>query len=372
MTDRDYYEILGVPRNASAEDLKQAFRRLARTYHPDVNSAPDAEERFKEINEAYAVLSDPERRAAYDRFGHAGVRGAGGVPDFTVDFSDFADIFEEFFGFGRGTRPSRNVPRRGADLQYRLDLTFEEAVFGVDKEIEITRDEMCSRCNGSRAEPGTSPARCPTCNGRGEVRQARQTILGSMVQVTTCPTCNGAGETISTPCRVCNGRGLERRTRKKVVTIPAGVDTGNQIRLAGEGQPGINGGPHGNLYLLINVQPHKFFRRRDHDILMDLEINVAQAALGADVRVPTVDGEEMLRIPPGTQPGKVLRIRNKGVPHLRSNGRGDQLVMVNVVIPAHLTAEQRELFEKLAESLGSEARPQERGFLEWLKDALSG
>jgi molecular chaperone DnaJ len=193
-----------------------------------------------------------------------------------------------------------------------------------------------------------------------------------MVQVTTCPTCNGTGETISTPCQVCNGRGLERRTRKKVVTIPAGVDTGNQIRLAGEGQPGINGGPHGNLYLLINVQPHKFFRRRDHDILMDLEINVAQAALGADVRVPTVDGEETLRIPSGTQPGKVLRIRNKGVPHLRSNGRGDQLVMVNVVIPNHLTAEQRELFEKLAESLGSEARPQERGFLEWLKDALSG
>lgn len=372
MTDRDYYEILGVPRNASADDLKQAFRRLARTYHPDVNSAPDAEERFKEINEAYAVLSDPDRRAAYDRFGHAGVRGAGGVPDFTVDFSDFADIFEEFFGFGRGTRSSRNIPRRGADLQYRLDLTFEEAVFGVDKEIEITRDEVCSRCNGSRAEPGTSPVRCATCNGRGEVRQARQTILGSMVQVTTCPTCNGTGETISTPCRACNGRGLERRTRKKVVTIPAGVDTGNQIRLAGEGQPGINGGPHGNLYLLINVQPHKFFRRHDHDILMDLEINVAQATLGADVRVPTVDGEETLHIPPGTQPGKVLRIRNKGVPHLRSNGRGDQLVMVNVVIPNHLTAEQRELFEKLAESLGSEARPQERGFLEWLKDALSG
>jgi molecular chaperone DnaJ len=372
MTDRDYYEILGVPRSASSDDLKQAFRRLARQYHPDVNDAPDSEERFKEINEAYAVLSEPDRRAAYDRFGHAGVRGAGGAPDFNVDFSDFADIFGEFFGFGRSTRQSRNVPRRGADLQYRLDLTFEEGIFGVDKEIEVTRDEVCSRCNGNRAEPGTSAVRCATCNGSGEVRQARQTILGSMVQVTTCPACNGAGETIPTPCRTCNGRGYERRVLKKVVTVPAGVDSGNQIRLAGEGQPGVNGGPHGNLYLLINVSPHKFFRRREHDILMDLEINIAQAALGAEVKVPTVDGDESLRIPTATQPGKVLRMRGKGVPHLRSNGRGDQLVMVNVVVPKSLTAEQRELFEKLAQSLGSEVRPQERGFLDWLKEALSG
>ena len=372
MTDRDYYEILGVPRNATSDDLKQAFRRLARQYHPDVNDAPDSEERFKEINEAYAVLSDADRRAAYDRFGHAGVRGAGGAPDFTVDFSDFADIFGEFFGFGRSARGSRNVPRRGADLQYRLDMTFEESIFGVEKEIEVTRDEVCSHCNGSRAEPGTSPVRCATCNGHGEVRQARQTILGSMVQVTTCPTCNGTGETISTPCRICNGRGYERRSRKKVVTIPAGIDSGNQIRLAGEGQPGMNGGPHGNLFILINVRPHKFFRRHDNDILMDLEVNIAQAALGAEVKVPTVDGDEALRIPPATQPGVVLRMRGKGVPHLRTNGRGDQLVMVNVVIPRHLTVEQRELFEKLAQSLGSEVRPQERGFLDWLKDALSG
>jgi molecular chaperone DnaJ len=251
-------------------------------------------------------------------------------------------------------------------------LTFEEAVFGVEKEIEVTRDEVCSRCNGSRAEPGSTPVRCATCNGRGEVRQARQTILGSMVQVTTCPACNGAGETIPSPCRTCNGRGYERKTRKKLVTIPAGVDSGNQIRLAGEGQPGTNGGPVGNLYLLINVKPHQFFRRRENDVLMDLEINVAQAVLGAEVKVPTVDGDEALKIPPGTQPGKVLRMRGKGIPHLRSSNRGDQLVMVNVVIPHHLTADQRDLFEKLAQSLGSEVRPQERGFLDWLKDALSG
>ena len=372
MTDRDYYEILGVPRSASSDDLKQAFRKLARQYHPDVNSAKDAEERFKEVNEAYAVLSDEEKRAAYDRFGHAGVRGAGGVPDFTVDFSDFADIFGEFFGFGRGTRQSRNTPRRGSDLQYRLDLTFEEAVFGIEKEIEVTRDEVCARCNGSGAEPGTSPVRCATCNGRGEVRQMRQTILGSMVQVATCPTCNGQGESIATPCHICNGRGLERRIRRKVITVPAGVDNGNQIRLAGEGQPGSNGGPNGNLYLVIQVTPHKFFRRREHDILLDLEINIAQAALGAEVDVPTVDGVEKLKIPTGTQPGKVLRMRAKGIPHLRGNGRGDQLVMVNVTVPKHLTAEQQNLFELLAKSLGSEVHPQERGFLDWLKDALTG
>lgn len=375
MTQRDYYEVLGVPRNASNDDLKAAFRRLARQYHPDVNKEADAEEKFKEINEAYAVLSDAERRAAYDRFGHAGVRGAGGAPDFTVDFSDFADIFGDLFGFGgfgRTSRRSRNMPRRGADLSYRVDLSFEEAVFGVEKEIEITRDEVCQTCNGSGAEPGTSPVRCSNCNGTGEVRQVRQTILGSMVQVGTCSVCNGVGETISTPCHTCQGRGLERLTRKKVVSIPGGVDNGTQIRLAGEGQPGLNGGPNGNLYISIFVKSHKFFRRREQDIILDLDVNIAQAVLGTEVDIPTVDGPAKLRIPAGTQPGKVLRMRGKGVPHLRSNGRGDQLVVVNVEVPTRLTSEQRELFEQLAKSLGSEVHPQERSFLDWLKETLGG
>ncbi len=374
MAKRDYYEVLGVPRNATPEDVKAAFRKLARQYHPDVSQEDNAEEHFKEINEAYSVLSDPDKRAAYDRFGHAGVQNQGGMPDFTVDFGDlFDEFFGGFGGFGRSTsRRTRNAPRRGADLQYNADLTFEESIFGVEKEIEITRDEMCETCGGKGAEPGTSPVRCSTCNGTGEVRQVRQTLLGSMVQVSTCPVCNGKGETIATPCHTCSGRGLIRRSRKKVVSIPAGVDNGNQIRLAGEGQPGENGGPNGNLYLVIRVLSHKYFRRRENDILLDLDINIAQATLGAEVDVPTVDGPTKLKIPAGIQPGKVLRMRGKGVPHLRGNGRGDQMVVVNVEVPKNLTSEQRSLMEKLAESLGSEVRPAERGFLDWLKETLGG
>lgn len=373
MTQRDYYEVLGVPRNASPEDLKQAFRKLARQFHPDVSQEPDAEEKFKEINEAYAVLSDQEKRAAYDRFGHAGVRNSGGAPDFTADFSDLADIFGDLFGFGTsrgGRRGGRRSMRRGADLQVQIELTFEEAVFGAEKEIEFTRDELCSACGGSGSEPGTSPTRCATCGGSGEIRQVRQTILGSMVQVTTCPTCGGAGEVIQTPCKTCSGRGLQRKTVKKTVKIPAGVDTGTQIRLAGEGQPGAFGGPNGNLYLILQVDPHKFFKRRNNDILLDLDINLAQAALGDEIEVPTVDGKEKIRIPAGTQPGKVINLRARGVPFLRATGRGDQLIILNVTVPTRLTPEQRELFEQLGKSLGREVIPQERSFIDKLRDAL--
>jgi molecular chaperone DnaJ len=373
---RDYYETLGVPKDASASEIKSAFRGLARQYHPDVSQKENAEEKFKEVNEAYVVLSDVEKRAAYDRYGHAGVQGMGGVPDWTtVDFSDIlGDLFGGFGfgGFGRSSGQSRNAPRRGADLQYRLHLTFEEAVFGADKEIEITRDEPCETCNGTGSKPGTSPTRCSTCSGNGEVRQTRQTIFGSMVQVTTCPACSGKGEVITSPCPTCSGRTLVRKSRKKVVSIPAGVDTGTQIRLAGEGQPGISGGPSGNLYLVIQVKEHKYFRRRDNEILLDLNINIAQATLGDEVEVPTVDGQVELKIPAGTQPGKVMRIRGKGVPHLRSNARGDQLVIVNVSIPTSLNPEQRELFESLGKSLGTEVVPQERGFFDKLKDVLGG
>ena len=372
MAKRDYYEVLGVGRNASPDELKSAFRRLAREYHPDVNKSADAEERFKELNEAYAVLSDGEKRSVYDRYGHEGLSGMGGMPDFTT--VDFSDIFEDLFGFGfgRSSTRSRNRPRRGADLSYTVSLTFEEAVFGVEREIEVTRDEVCGTCRGSGAEPGTSPVRCSTCNGAGEVRTVRQTLLGSMVQVTTCPACQGKGEVISTPCSTCRGRGLERKTIKKTVSIPAGVDNGNQIRLAGEGQPGSNGGPHGNLYLEVEVKEHKYFRRRKNDIFLDVNINIAQAALGADIEVPTLEGNVRLSIPSGTQSGKTFRLRNKGVPFLRSSGRGDQMVVVNVEVPTRLSKEQRDLFEQLAKTLGSDVLPQERSFLDRLKEVLGG
>jgi molecular chaperone DnaJ len=380
MAKRDYYEVLGVSRNASDDELKSAFRNLARKYHPDVNDSPDAEEKFKEINEAYGVLSDEEKRAAYDRFGHQGVRGPNGGPGFeTVDFSDFADIFGDMFGFGgmggfggRSRTASRTAPRRGVDLQYQIAISFKEAVFGTEKEIDVTKDESCGTCSGSGAKPGTSPKTCPECQGRGEVRQTRQTLLGAMVQVTTCPVCSGRGSVIETPCPTCQGRGQVRNTRRKKVSIPAGVDDGTRIRLAGEGQPGDNNGPAGDLYLLIRVKPHKYFRRRDNDILLDLNVNIAQATLGAEVKVPTVDGDVKLKIPPGTQPGKIIRMRGKGVPHLRSNSRGDQLVIVNVTIPKKLDDEERQLFEQLAEKMDSEVLPQERSFLDRLKNVLGG
>ncbi len=373
---RDYYEVLGVPKNASQDELKNAFRSLARQYHPDVNKAPDAEERFKEINEAYGVLSDADKRAAYDRFGPEGVNYQG-MPDFSS--MDLSDILEGLFGFGgfggfsnSYNSRSRNAPRKGADLASRLKLTFEEAVFGVEKEIEITRDEKCSVCHGTGAEPGTSPVTCPTCKGLGEVRQVHQTFLGSMVQVTTCPVCHGKGETIETPCHACHGTGLERKTSKKKVSIPAGVDRGNQIRMVNEGQPGINGGPNGNFYLELDVEPHKFFRRNGIDILLDLDINMAQAALGDEILIPTLEGEEKLRIPPGTQPGKVFRLRDKGVPILNKSGRGSLLVTVNVQIPTSLSEEQKKLLETLGKTMGTDIKIQERSFFDKLKDMLSG
>ncbi len=370
MTQRDYYEILGISRNASVDDIKAAFRKLARQYHPDVSKEPDAEEKFKEINEAYGVLSDPQKRARYDQYGRAGLGDIGGMPDFAT--MDFADIFEQFFGFGMGGGARSNRPRRGRDLQMQVNLTFEEAVFGVEKTVEVTRNETCGTCSGSGAEPGTKPQRCGTCGGKGEVRQVRQTIFGSMMQSASCPECNGRGEVIAKPCHTCRGNGLERKTLKKVVPIPAGVDNGTQIRLAGEGEPGTSGGPQGSLFLVISVQSHKFFKRRENDILLNLDINVAQAVLGATVEVPTVDGSEKLHIPAGTQPGKVFNIKARGVPYIRKSGRGNQLVIINVDIPSKLTKEQRALFEQLAATLGTTVKPKEKGFLDWLNEALGG
>jgi molecular chaperone DnaJ len=368
---RDYYEVLGVGRAASQDEIKKAYRRLAREYHPDVSDVADAEVRFKEINEAYEVLSDSEKRATYDRFGRVGLGGTG----FGFDFSGFRDpfdIFEEVFGRGFGFRSStRRGPRRGADLRYDLHLTFEEAVFGFEKEIEVTRHEVCPECTGSGAEPGTSPVRCSECNGTGQVRRVQRSILGSFVSVTTCPVCQGEGETVPIPCSRCGGEKRVYGTRRLSVTIPPGVDHGNQIRLVGEGEMGERGGPPGNLYVVLDVEPHPVFQRRDTDILVELQVNVAQAALGAEVEVPTLEGEEVISIPAGTQSGKVLRLRNKGVPRLRRNGRGDQLVVVRVAVPIKLSREQRRLFQELGETLDPETIWQEkRSFVDELRELL--
>ncbi|MBT3322461.1 MAG: molecular chaperone DnaJ [Anaerolineae bacterium] len=373
MSKRDYYEVLGVQKNASEGDIKSSFRRLARQYHPDVSKEENAEDKFKEINEAYGVLSDSQKRAQYDRFGHAGMGNMGGMnQDFTGDFGDLFEGLFNSFGFGGMGGRSRNAPRRGRDLQKEIKLEFDEAIFGVEKEIEFARDEICSRCGGDGAEPGTAVNTCGTCKGQGEVRQARQTILGQVVQTITCPHCNGRGKSIEEHCHICRGNGLERKTIKKKVKIPAGVEKGTQIRLGGEGQPGANSGPRGNLYLILNVKAHKFFERQEDDILLKLDINIAQATLGADIKVPTVDGSEKLKIPAGTQPGKTFKLRARGAPRLRRSGRGDQLVIINVNIPKHLDDEQRELFEKLADTLDTEVNPQERGLMDWLNDVFGG
>ena len=376
---RDYYDVLGVSRGATQDDLKKAYRRLARQYHPDVNNDPSAGERFKEISEAYEILSDDQKRSAYDRFGHAGVNNGGaGFSGFGSDFGSVADIFEEFFGgaFG-GRRRERRGPRRGADLRYDLTISFEEAVFGVEREIEVTRPEICDLCNGSGAEPGTSPITCPTCSGSGEVRRVQQSILGSFVNVTTCPQCKGSGEIISAPCTQCHGQKQVQRTVTKTVKVPPGVDNDTQIRLTGEGAPGVFGGPPGNLFVVLRVRKHEFFQRRGDDIWLDLQINVAQAALGDEIKVPTIDGAEALAIPSGTQSGKVFRLRGKGVPRLDRSGRGspmgrgDQHVVVQVAIPKNLTEKQQELFGDLALTLGKEVIPQrEKGILGQLKNAF--
>jgi len=368
---RDYYEILGVERAASDTEIKKAYRLLARQYHPDVNKEPEAESRFKEINEAYEVLSDEQKRAAYDRFGHAGLSG-NGYSDFS-GFGGLGDIFEDIFsGFGMGgTQRSQRGPRRGGDLRYDMQITFEEAVFGVERDIEVPRHEPCTRCDGTGAEPGTTPTTCPQCKGTGEIRRVQQSLLGSFVNVTPCPRCQGEGTIITSPCTECHGRKKIRRTRTISVTIPAGVDDGTQLRLSGEGETGSRGGPPGNLYVVLSVKKHPLFLRRDNDIFFELPINFAQAALGDEVMIPTLEGEESLIIPAGTQTGKVFRLKGKGVPYLRRSGRGDMLVSTRTVTPTRLEDDQKELLHQLGESLGKEVIPQEnRGFFERMVDAL--
>ncbi len=369
---RDYYDLLGVPRTASQEEIKKAFRRLARQYHPDVNKAADAAARFKEINEAYEVLSDEQKRAVYDRFGHAGLEGGGvgsGVgfdPFAGFGLEDILDTFETFFT-GRPRSTSRQRASRGADLRYTLHLTFDEAVFGCEKEVEIPRLETCPTCRGTGAEPGSQPVRCPRCGGTGQVRQ-RAAFL-NMIVMSTCNQCQGEGVMVSSPCHECRGQGRIRVTRRLLVKVPAGVDEGSQIRLSGEGEAGLRGGSRGDLYIALRIKPHPFFQRKEDDIHYELPINIAQAALGAELSVPTLEGEETVHIRPGTQDGDTYLLRGRGVPHLRGNGRGDQIVTVRVVVPSRLTQRQRELLEELA-SLLEEEPPRKRNVFEQIRDAF--
>lgn len=369
----EYYDVLGVARDASQDEIKRAYRQLARKFHPDVSTELDAEERFKEVNAAYEVLSDPDKRSMYDRFGTDTPQGFGGF-DFSGGrdpFDIFAEVFGNLGGFGGFGQSNRSGPQRGSDVRSALDLSFEEAVFGAEKEVDVYRQETCPVCNGSCAEPGTSSARCPECNGNGQVRRVQRTFLGSFVNITTCPRCNGKGTVVKTPCHECNGIGRVHKHRQIKVTIPAGVDDGVTMRLAGQGEPGDRGGPGGNLYITLNVKSHAYFKRNNNDIILEMQINIAQAALGDTVKVPTLDGDRQITIPPGTQSGAIFRLRGLGIPHLRSNGRGDQKIMVQVAVPIHLSSEQKELFQQLATTLGTEVVVEDKlSFVDRVKEAL--
>ena len=347
---RDYYQVLGVPRDADDAEIKRAFRRLAQKHHPDVDKADGAEERFKELNEAYRVLSDRQRRTAYDMFGHAGVDGAaaGGFEGFGGGgFGPFGDIFDAFFGGApAGTRRRQRVVP-GADLRYDLTIDFAEAVFGVTKEITFPTLVTCPRCEGRGGEPGTEPETCPECSGTGEKRRVAQTILGQMVNIVACPRCKGEGRIIAHPCTACTGDGRVTEDRTLRVDIPAGIDDGQRIALEGQGEAGPRGGPPGDLYVVVKVRPHPELVRRGTELYFEQPITFPQAALGATLTVPTVEGSEQVEIPPGVQSGHEIRLRGKGVPRLRGAGRGDLHVIVNVVVPAKLSKRERELLREL-------------------------
>jgi molecular chaperone DnaJ len=381
VSKRDYYEVLGVSRSASQDEIKKAYRKLARQYHPDVNKDnPQAAEIFKEINEAYEVLSDPQKRQQYDQFGHAGTQqgfaggagnpfGQGGFGDFG-DFGGFGDIFDMFFG-GSG-RTNQRRPQRGADLQYTLTIDFKEAVFGTEREIEVPRAETCDVCSGTGAKPGTRPETCPTCRGTGHQETVLNTPLGRMVNRRICPACHGEGTRIKHPCPKCHGQGRIRVRRKIQVKIPAGVDSGNRIRIPGGGELGHLGGGPGDLYIVVRVREHEFFRREGDDIHCEVPVTFVQVALGDEIEVPTVDGKAKLRVPPGTQTGTAFRIRGKGVPRLGGTTRGDQYVKVVVVTPTKLTDKQAELLREFARESGEETHEQTRTFFERMKEAFLG
>ncbi|MBI2869734.1 MAG: molecular chaperone DnaJ [Chloroflexi bacterium] len=356
---RDYYEVLGVPRNASEDDIRKAFRKLAFQFHPDRNHDAGSTDKFKEINEAYEVLSDANKRANYDTYGHTSAGGfdARGFEGF--DISGFGDIFEAFFG--GSTTASRRAPRRGADLSCEMVITLEEAAFGCEKEVPLNRNETCAACRGSGAAPGANPTRCPACNGSGQVRRVQQSVFGRFINTATCGQCRGEGTVIPELCPDCRGAGRVRAERRLTIEIPAGVGTGSVLSLSGEGEAGTKGGGPGDLFINVKIRPHELFVRDGDDIIFELPVNFAQAALGAKVEVPTLYGPARLDIPAGSQTGKVLRLKDRGVPRLNRGGRGSQFVKLTVVTPDSLTKEQRRLFEELARTMGPADKPGDSG-----------
>jgi molecular chaperone DnaJ len=372
-TERDYYEVLGVDRDADEDQIKKAYRRKARKLHPDVNKDdPRAEEKFKELSEAYEILSDPNKRARYDQYGHSGIN------DNDFDFDDFAqggfggfdDIFDMFFGGGMGMGGRRRGPQRGSDLQYRMQISFQKAAFGGSEEITIPRTESCSNCHGTGAKPGTETRTCPQCHGSGQIRTTQQTPFGHFAQTRICNRCGGDGKIVDTPCPECNGSGKVRKQRKITVNIPAGVDTGTRLRMPGEGEAGDQGASNGDLYIVLQVKPHKIFNREGDDIHCEVPISFVQATLGDEIEVPTLEGKVKFSIPEGTQPGTSFRLKNKGIAHLNGYGRGDEYITTKVVIPKSLNEKQKELMLKFAEESGDEINPEHKGWLKKVRDVL--
>lgn len=374
MNNTEYYDRLGLSKDASQDEIKRAYRKLSKKYHPDINKEPGAEEKYKEILEAYETLSDAQKRAAYDQYGPDGANGFSGQGSFggfdgAAGFGGFEDIFSSFFGGGATRNP--NSPRQGDDLQYRVNLSFEEAVFGAEKEIHYNREVTCKTCSGSGAKPGTSPVTCGRCHGHGVINVDTQTPLGMMRRQVTCDVCHGTGQEIKDPCQTCHGTGREKQSHKVSVKIPAGVETGQQIRLAGQGEAGFNGGPYGDLFVVINVNPSDKFTRDGSTIYYTLNISFVQAALGDTVEVPTVHGNVEMVIPAGTQTGKTFRLKGKGAPRLRGGSQGDQLVTVKIVTPTKLNDAQKEALLAFAKASGDEkVAPQKKGFFNKVKDVL--
>ena len=374
MNNTEYYDRLGVSKDASQDEIKRAYRKMSKKYHPDINKEPGAEEKYKEVQEAYETLSDDQKRAAYDQYGPDGANGFGGQGGFGgfdggAGFGGFEDIFSSFFGGGATRNP--NAPRQGDDLQYRVNLSFEEAIFGAEKEVHYNREATCKICSGSGAKPGTTPVTCGRCHGQGVINVDTQTPLGMMRRQVTCDVCHGTGQEIKEPCQTCHGTGHEKQSHKVSVKIPAGVETGQQIRLAGQGEAGFNGGPYGDLFVIINVNPSDKFTRDGSTIYYTLNISFVQAALGDTVEVPTVHGNVEMTIPAGTQTGKTFRLKGKGAPRLRGGSQGDQHVTVKIVTPTKLNDAQKEALLAFAKASGDEKiAPQKKGFFNKVKDAL--